>query len=136
MESSDNRLFNVSGKSKEMLRDTIRLAFKQCGDKCKALTWIETPENGLILSEYDISSNEKAYKFVTELTADTTVEIVWEWLEKADLSKFILIDWESDCDHDGHNGKGWRCYVGDWGITGGLDGAICAIKPIYLWYGK
>ena len=132
----DNRLFNINGKDKEMLGDTLRLAFLQNGNNTKAVSWKEDLQYGLILCWYCPENDNTYHKFPTGLPADKVLDIVWAWLEEVDISKMILKSWEKDADHDGDNKRGWRVYVEDWGHIGSISNAICAIKPIYLWYGK
>lgn len=130
----DNKIFNVNGKSKEMLQATLNLVFEQ-GRYKKAVNWSIHPDKGLILY-WAISKKEKVNDFVTSVSADTVCSTVWEWLQSDEAWEINLTGWDVDQDHDGSNSKGWRVYVEDWGHVNDDWSAICAIKPIYLWHGK
>lgn len=127
-----NRLFNVNGKTDEMLRDALRLAFTDEYGTNTCDGWVFDPKCGLILLGYADGHN----KFPAPLTADEVFPIVLNWLKSKEASTVELGPWEDDCDHDGHNTKGWRVYVGDGGHVGNHYTALCAVKSVYLWYGK
>lgn len=128
----DNRIFNVNGKTKEMLLDTLKLVFQQeSGFGCKA--WKFSKEKGLILCWCE---DEESNKLMTSLGAEECLPFVWEWLKGEGAKTVECVDWDADADHDGDNERGWRVYCEDWGSVGNESYAICAIKPVYLWYGK
>lgn len=142
----DNRVFNVNGSGKEMLRAALKLAMVQ-NQGCygfkdefkvtdKAEGWIFSPTKGLILLSYIPSSCKNANKFLTPMGLDSLTETVWEWLKSEEAQSIELDGWFADMDHDGSNGPGWRVYCEDWGQVEGLWGTIAAITPAYMWYGK
>lgn len=139
--SWDNRVFNINGRSKEMLLTALSLAQEQeSGRKDCYAGWVEDPKKGLILL-WHVGEHSPGNKFVTNLTAEGVVEQVWQWLQekKNDPSAEIFKhteQWDHDSDHDGHNSYGWRVYCEDWGHVGGNHYSVVAVKPVYLWHGK
>lgn len=62
---------------------------------------------------------------------DRIGDIVWDWLQavpQKQYGEFI--------EHDGSMGKGFRMWNENWGHVGGSWAGICAIRPIFAWYGK
>lgn len=137
----DNRIFNVNGKSDEMLLLALQLAFLQEGEKTLARAWSFCKDHGLILhwwynetwADRDINS---IIRFPGNLTAIECLPFISSWLKGEDAEKVATTGWDADSDHDGHNSLGWRVYCGDWGHVNGHSNAICAIKPAYMWHGK
>lgn len=129
----DNRIFNVNGRGDEMLLDTLKLVFVQKGDRTTCKAWITTEEHGLILLWY---KGEGFNSLPSPLNAEQCLPFVSEWLKSEDAKKTKLGQWDEDFKHDGHNGAGWRVYCEDWGYVANHHAAICAIKPVFLWYGK
>jgi hypothetical protein len=130
----DNRIFNINGKGDEMLLDTLRLVFKQNGFGCSG--WKFSIDHGLILT-WHVDKECNINAFPEKLNADQCLPIVSSWLKgkEAKTVKHTL-NWDMFTDHDGSNSEGWRVYCEDWGHVAGLHIAICAIKPVTLWYGK
>ena len=130
----DNRMFNVNGRNDVVLMDTLKLAFtdEYRENTCKG--WIFDPKKGLLLVQY--GNEEDINKFPTDMSAAEVFPFVWKWLKSDESRTVELESWERDLDHDGHNTIGWRVYVEDWGHVNNRWGILCAVKPIYLWYGK
>lgn len=128
----DNRIFNVNGKSKEDLLQTIILALATSGSK-DIKGWSVNPKKGLVLFSY----GEKENKFPVPVAPSSIIDMVWDWL-KTDEAKKIPHEnaWDSDHQHDGDNGIGWRVFVEDWGHVDGKWGVVACIKPAFMWYGK
>ena len=137
----DNIQFNVNGSSPEMLLKTLELAFQQRGWRDKSTTckaW-KVSEKGFVLSwctPDKQGSDWVPFPGNTELSAAEVYPTVLNWLRNVDMTSIELDGWDIDIDHDGHNSIGWRVYAEDWGHVGNDWAAICAIKPVYLWYGK
>lgn len=137
----DNRVFNVNGKGREMLADTLRLALFQQGgcwpsDKeRKAVGYRVHPQKGLILL-WTIRPEKGDLKFIAPLGPEALAEMITEWLNTEEAAAIPLTSWDADCDHDGHNSKGWRVYCEDWGHVDREWGAICAVTPAFMWHGK
>jgi len=130
----DNRLFNVNGEGDDMLFKTLELAFLQWGGKTTCKGWKQTKENGLILCWW--CGTDRITPMPAGLTAEECFSFVTAWL-KSDFAKTVDFGrWCEDSDHDGHNGMGWQVYCEDWGHVGGENGAIVAVRPAYMWYGK
>lgn len=129
----DNRQFNVNGRGKEMLVQTLELAFAQQGDKARATGYFLAPDHGLVLVWCESARPE--HLFPAPLTASAAAEMVWAWLESKP-SIAIRSQWDRDADHDGDNSVGWRVYCEDWGHVDGRANAIVAVKPVFLWHGK
>lgn len=132
--SFDNRIFNINGeiREKDFFFRTIDLAFSQSG-YMHAEGYVFDIKYGLILLAYGI---ENAQKFPTKLNPHATATIIFPWLS-SDESKTVQCEGrDADIDHDGSNGNGWRIYYGEHGHFGNHYGAICAIRPVFVWYGK
>ena len=130
--AGDNRIFNVNGEGKEMLRMTLRLVFLQEGENTTAVSFVKS-KKGLILLWY---KDKRATELVTPHDADMATEIAWAYLKDNPEEVEHTLFWDQNQDHDGSNGLGWRVYCEDWGHVDGMSSAICAIKPAFMWYGK
>jgi hypothetical protein len=130
----DNRIFNVNGKGSQMLLHTLELVFEQTNLKC--VGWIFSKTHGLILTWHLDDKNIIPLPTTKGLTASEVLPVVLSWLE-SDMAKTIKLEhWDSNYQHDGSNSKGWRVYCEDWGHVADHSCAICAILPVFLWYGK
>ena len=131
----DNVIFNVNGRSEEMLLKAIELAFLQ--RECKTCNGWKISEKGFILS-WCIPDGQGYSPFPgnVEFSAQEVLPMVTKWLKTIDLKTVDMTGWDADIDQDGFNSLGWRVYSEDWGHVGGDWAAICAIKPAFLWYGK
>lgn len=77
------------------------------------------------------SDSEKREDFVPlpfKLDAAGAADFAERWLAELDYGK--------QPDHDGDNGKGWRCYCEGWGHVDGQWSAFVAIAPAWAMYGK
>jgi len=93
-------------------------------------------EKGLVLLWYGGADKETS-NFPTALNAEQVFPIVKAYLESEEAENVSYDDnnWDKNANHDGSNGPGWRVYTGDWGHVG-TRYSICAIKKVFLWYGK
>jgi hypothetical protein len=132
--SFDNRIFDINGVDKTHFELAIDLAIGIAGHS-KIVGWSFKKEKGLILHWYE-PSNISIHKFISAPNPVSIANMVWDWLDSEEASTVDLAHWDVDMNHDGHNGRGWRIYVDGWGHVGTDTSAICAIKPIYVWYGK
>lgn len=140
----DNRVFNVNGKGKAMLTEVLRLALwhhSGCmgnGSDCTAKGYMVDPNKGLILLWTLDDKDQRHQKFIAPLRADALAENVYAWLASEEAAQIPLTGtWDDDCDHDGHNSKGWRVFCEDWGHVGAAEWkGIVAITPAYMWHGK
>lgn len=130
----DNRIFNVNGQGRDMLKKTLELAFLQQGDNTTCKGWRQTKDHGLILLWSD--SREKANPLPAPMTADECVPMIEKWLETDFAKSVSLSRFCEDSDHDGSNSEGWQVYCEDWGHVDHDCYAICAIKPAFMWHGK
>lgn len=138
----DNRIFNVNGYGSEQLACTLKLAFfhGNFGKEKTCNGWIESPKHGLILLSY-FNENDKVNKFPVPLYSEQICPIIEAWLndlenDKKKLETFEMIGYDANEDHDGHNKLGWRVFCENWGHVNDMHGAICAVKPAYMWFGK
>lgn len=132
----DNRIFSVNGKGKECLLETLKLVFNQCSDyKDYAVGWKISKQSGLILCWY-VSEGYNINPFPAKMTAEDCLPFIWNWLQTPEAGKTARIGFDAARDHDGDNGSGWRVFCEDWGHVDHIHSAICAIKPVVLWYGK
>lgn len=131
----DNRIFNVNGELKpdgeKLLLAALELAFATSGFK-HAKAWRYSTTHGLILDWHCFKGNNA---FPAPLDAKGVFPIVLQWMNSPEAGAVQLDKWDSDYDHDGHNGLAWRVYCEDWGHVDGRD-SIVAIKRTYAWYGK
>lgn len=134
--SFDNRVMDVNGVGDENLKKMINLAFSLYSGNTLAKNYIVTKEHGLILLSY--TSKEEAQNFLIPLDADAAFEFVKDWLKSNSASKVTLESWfKSAHDYDVmEDDDGWRVYIKDWGRVDGHHGAICAVTPSFIWYGK
>lgn len=124
-----------------MLADTLRLAMWQqrgCYEDSRdnrAEGYRISPTHGLILL-WHVPRDHGGTRFIAPLGPDALAETITEWLQTEEARSVPLTDWDRDCDHDGHNGDGWRVYCEDWGHVDHDPYSIVAIKRVHLWYGK
>ena len=111
-------------------------SFAQEGQHTTAKGWRFDPEQGLILvwslqkedTPFAADIGESTPK---DLSAEAVAPQVYKWLDSAQAKGMKFNGLDEDSDHDGDNGPGWRVSAS----TGSSYG-ICAIRPVYLWYGK
>lgn len=127
----DNRVFDVNGRSKQMLGAALALAFQQEGERTTAKGYVLDPARGMILLWHD---HPPCVRFLDPLDAEAATEFVWDWLKTR--PEVACVGWDEDADHDGHNERGWRVFCEGWGHVAGNHYAIVAVKPAYLWMGK
>jgi hypothetical protein len=138
----DNRQFNVNGKGKDMLLRALELACIQKGSEdvpAAIRGWKITPEHGMILYwAVDNPRESGVYPLpFPGCSASDMLAMIWVWLENSEQRAMVKVDkWDANAHHDGSNGHGWRVYCEDWGHVDGNSFAICAVKPVWLWYGK
>jgi hypothetical protein len=118
-----------------MLLATIKLAFDQEGENTTCKGWFVTQKHGLVLT-WCKTDKGSTFPLGAGLSAEQVLPIVWAWLQSDEAAKTEMEGWDKDMDHDGHNTMGWRVFVEDWGHVDHEWGAICAIKPAYMWHGK
>ena len=133
----NNRIFNVNGEGDDMLLAALKLVFKQEGANTTCTGWNFDKQKGLILFWCCENDNENDVKpFPVEMTAEQCFPFVKAWLSSNQAKTVELKDWDAETDHDGSNEMGFRIYCEDWGHVGDYHSAICAIKPVVLWFGK
>jgi hypothetical protein len=132
----DNRIFNVNGRGDDMLLAALKLVFMQEGDNTTCAGWEYNSVKGLVLVWSTDDSREDVHPFPVPLTAEQCFPFVRAWLDSDQARMVQQKGWDAKTDHDGSNGDGWRVYCEDWGHVGENHYAICAIKPVVLWFGK
>lgn len=131
----DNRVFNVNGRGREALHQTLALAFDQWGNNTSCNGYVFSEQHGLILL-WSLTEKPDCTALPSEAGSILTADICWNWLQSKQAETVTIEGWDSNHDHDGHNSKGWRVYCEDWGHVDGMWQAICAVKPAYMWHGK
>lgn len=66
-----------------------------------------------------------------KMKAKQAGDLIWGWLverPREEYAEFI--------DHDGSMGKGFRIWNESWTKVGNSGYGICAVRPIFAWYGK
>ncbi len=133
----DNRIFNVNGHGDEFLRDVLDLAFRQHSPRGCCRAWLSHPQKGFILLWSDeLDSGLGVINKLPAISAAGVLPLIVSWLTSDEAAKVPCEGWDANADHDGSNSRGWRVYCEDWGRVAGSFGAICAVKPAYLWHGK
>ncbi|WP_435624489.1 hypothetical protein [Flagellimonas sp.] len=131
----DNRDFNVTGRSKQQLLQTIKcLLLNEYGDFRKVQAWKFVKQKGLIL--YWSDSVKDSHKMMGNLNPEQITDAVWQWLQTEEAKTTTLSGNDVDCKHDGHNKIGFRVYNEGWSEVEGHDYSICAVTPRHCWYGK
>lgn len=129
----DNRIFNVNGRGTEMLTDTLKLVFTQWGKNSRCVSWRFNKDKGLILKWH---AEDGDSILPSPMTAEECIPMIVSWLNSGVAKNMTYQRWDADEDHDGENCMGWRVYCEDWGHVDDSFYAICAVRPVYLWYGK
>lgn len=144
----DNRIFNVNGKSLQMLVKTLELFVENDGhtyygpmdEKRKKFEgYTVDPKKGFILIKYGVDEKYGQTKFPAPVSIEIAAGMAMAWLESEDALKVPLEGWDIDCDHDGDNSLGWRVSCENWGHIEANNHTIYAgvlISPAYMWYGK
>lgn len=135
----DNRIISVQAVGREQFDLAFQLMFTTEWKEQKATDYFEHPEKGLIFFWHADNfcltkgSWEKSptIKLLTPMDWKRAADLAWDWLQGKDDKEY-----QGWSDHDGSNGKGFRIYNEDWGHVGGSHYAICAVLPIWAWYGK
>lgn len=126
--SWDNRILNINGYGKKMLKDAIKIA---CSKGNKFETKIEASifdlNSGLILLW---TPCEAATKFEKPLSSNEMTEIAFKWLSSEEAMKMKFEGWDSDADHDGSNSIGWRVYCEDWGHV--AESNLCHKTSLFM----
>ena len=130
--SWDNRVFDVNGRGQKMLAAAISLAFQQQNDDAMASATGYSVDRDVGITLHWLNDGHGVtgvVPFPSRMSADRCADVVWDWLQsKPDVSPGKGQD--ADIDHDGDNGAGWRVRLGE------VHTAICAVRPVLLWYGK
>lgn len=124
----DNRVIDVRSEGRQSFDLAIQLLFTEKHSERKATHYIDDPEHGLI---FLWTASPKAIKLPIQMDWKHAADMAWAWLAEQPTDKY-----KEYCDHDGSDGKGFRVYTEDWGHVAGMWEAICAIQPIWAWYGK
>ena len=135
----DNFALNVRARTKDSFEHAIAIAFT-ASPGGKASHWCEHPRFGLILfwsgSEGKFQ-DKQIISFPHELGVATATSFLWDWLAKADRSKFQLKDWDARYnDSDVQCEEAWRVYVEDWGHVGNSHCTVATVLPAWAWLGK
>lgn len=130
----DNRVFNVNGAGDKMLLDALELVFAQKGKGTRCKAW-QVTKKGLVLLWYP-GDGATPLPASNGMAAAEVLSMVLSWLSSVDLKDIEMTDWDENCDHIEHRSMGWRVFCEGWGHVGGDSGAICAVKPAFMWHGK
>ena len=130
----DNKHIDISSEGRKAFDLAIEVAFAGKTHDQKATGWRVDPEQGLILywltPEY-LKKLPQAIPLPFEMTATQAADFAWNW-----LTVQTEVERKQHCDHDGSDGHGFRVHATRWGHVEGEEGTICAIQPIWAWYGK
>lgn len=125
----NNRIIDIRSHGK----DDFELAFKLLFGECKIAThYFKDPDYGLIFFWHkDKFKNQENTELPCKMDAKQAANMAWTWLiqQEEDSYKEFL-------DLDGCLGRGFRVFNETWTHVGESPYAICAIQPIWAWYGK
>lgn len=130
IEIMDKQQFSICGDKEDLLLSAIQIAFST--GYGKAAGWLVDLKNGLVILSYE---DKNAQLFPSRLDAAELLPIVVSWL-KSDQAIKLRKESETYEDGDGDNTDGWHCFCGPYGSIGDERHAICAIKPVYIYYSK
>ena len=82
----------------------------------------------LIFFWSDYEKVADSVKLPFKLDAAGAADFASRWLAE--------LDYGSEPDHDGDNGKGWRLYCESWGHVDDHSSAFIAVAPAWAMYGK
>jgi hypothetical protein len=136
----DNFALDVRACSRKSFNAAIRIALAAAPGGT-ASHWCEHPEFGLVLfwhaGEDRTFQGSKIKPFPREFGPKEAARWAWQWLRKADRSKFKLVDMDERYnDSDVVSEEAFRVFVEDWGHVGGNPYAVAAIRPVWAWLGK
>lgn len=132
--------FHIDITSDENLAEILNIGHRHH----KTVGYVDSKKKGLILFwhndstrnsdllEYDETERLVIFPFKAKFSLVT--EFVKNWLDAQDYDKWGKL--ADPCDHDGHNGKGFRVYNEAWGRVSPYTYSFLAIMPKWAWYGK
>lgn len=157
----DNRIFNVNGHTLDQLKVALRLAAMQWSinrpdDAFSG--WRVDDDYGLMLL-WSVPGGQdpkgvKSSAFMARRPPEDLAVEVQGWLNSGSAEPFYdrlkrpevewtdkvnadpRLSWDRHYNGDGDTGKGWRVYCQNWGHVGGEQYALCAVLPVWMWYGK
>lgn len=136
----DNREIDIKAEGRKSFDLAFQLFFE---GHSKATHYFEHPEKGLVFLWHEDSFNlnkvgalpadkcTKANKLPYSMDWKAAADLAWGWLLEQPKEKYL-----DALDHDGSNGKGFRVYNESWTHVAGSHYGICAVQPIWAWYGK
>lgn len=126
----DNFKIDVTSEGAENFKLAMRLAFlgKSRHSGYSATHYADLGEKGLAFYWTDCPG---ALKLPCKLDAEGAADLALRWMAECPDEKR-----QGWCDHDGSNGHGFRVYNDDWGHVAGAWQGICAVQPVWAWYGK
>lgn len=119
----DNFRINIVSEGDEALRKAMELAFRHY----KAEGFLVDRDSLIFLwsmNEGHIGSVRLPFK----MDSLGATNFALQWLAE--------VEYGSEPDHDGDNGRGWRVYNEEWGNVSGLWSAIVGVQPVWAMYGK
>jgi hypothetical protein len=125
----DNFHFDMTCQGRETLSAAMRLAFSQHSKATHyAIREADDKKPRRIVFFWAESVAKGAAPFPFKMDAEGCADFAWRWLSE--------VDFGSEPDHDGDNGKGWRVYNEGWGHVDGEWAGIIAVAPEWAMYGK
>lgn len=133
--SFDNLRFDMNGPADDppLLLAALKLVAMQRGSSAPFSGWSFDPHAGFVIHWH---LGPGINPFPEQLTAEGLAPLVTAWLSTPDARGMDCEERDSDIDHDGHNDMGWRLYAGDYSPVGRIHSALCAIRRVFVWYGK
>ncbi len=125
----DNFRIDVSAEGRESLKAALSIAIAGNGGHGGIDGYVVTAEHGLVF----VSGARRA--------AGAGVSVLPFGLDAEGAGDFAMrylaeARYGPTPDHDGDDQKAWRVHVGEWGRIAEVDGAVCAVQPIWAMYGK
>jgi hypothetical protein len=117
----DNLRVDVTSEGRELLALVLALFGRRHAEGYKL-------DGKRFVLYWSLTSTAAVTPFPFKMTIPQLADFVLGWLSEADYGP--------EPDHDGDNGKGWRCYNEGWGHIGGEWQAFAAVEPVWAMYGK
>lgn len=130
----DNKHIDIASEGRKAFDLAIAVSFAGKHSDEKMSGWRVDKTSGLILywlTPDDLKKVEGASPVPFPMNAAQAADFAWNW-----LAVQTEVERKGRCDHDGSNGHGFRVHATKWGHVEGESGSICAVQPIWAWYGK
>lgn len=124
----DNGIIDIRAKT----RKEFNLSFELIFTNKKATDYLDHKDYGLIFFWYkDKINGQETVKLPFNMDATHAADMAWGWLENQPDEKF-----KEYIDMDGSLIRAFRIFNENWTHVAGSHYGICAVQPIWGWFGK